>query len=156
MILRKNFKTAVFALCTLFASTAWAAGNKAANEDTSPTNTTGTTTGETPPSTGETTPPPAQPEGTTPDQMGARPESAPTEMVVQPVKINELNQDQVKQVQTALNQQGATLQVDGKFGLSTKKALNDFQTKNNISSSPDQISADTLRHLGLESIMQAH
>lgn len=56
------------------------------------------------------------------------------------------NSDYVKSLQEMLNKKGATLTADGNFGLKTKQAVIDFQTKNNISPTGN-IDTDTINIL---------
>jgi hypothetical protein len=185
MIIRNTLKTAAVGVCVLWGAAALSQGTTSTGSDTSTgstatptpgsgdtgappqgsttgdtgtmtsppptTDTTGNTPNESAPTTGDTGTTTTAPSDTT----GAMPTDSP-KMAQQPINLNELKMDEVKRLQTALNERGATLQVDGAIGPNTKKALTDFQAKNNISTSSDQLSADTLQQLGLQDIMQAH
>lgn len=67
-----------------------------------------------------------------------------------PISLSSLNSDDVKQLQTALNQHGAKIRVDGIVGPETRTALSDFQAKNNISGE-GELTPETISQLGISS-----
>jgi hypothetical protein len=132
----------------LVTTPSFAAGNKSANT------TTGATDNDTGAATDTTMPESGSEDMTAPPSDTA--ESPVDTNMATGISFNELSSDEVKQIQSALNEQGSAIQVDGVVGPETKGALSDFQERNNLATNSSEISRETLTQLGLQDIMQAH
>jgi peptidoglycan hydrolase-like protein with peptidoglycan-binding domain len=82
-------------------------------------------------------------------QMGGGSSSGMQQQASQRIDPSDLSQDQMTQIQQALNQKGFdTKSVDGKWGPDTRAALRKFQQQNNLQGS-GQLDEQTLAQLGV-------
>lgn len=82
-------------------------------------------------------------------QMGEQSSSGMQQQARQQIDPSDLSQDQIAEIQQALNQKGFdTKSVDGKWGPETKTALRKFQEENNLQGS-GQLTEQTLAQLGV-------
>jgi peptidoglycan hydrolase-like protein with peptidoglycan-binding domain len=89
------------------------------------------------------TPPPAPP----PAPAAAAPEPAPPAQPAMPAGLTPAQQ-RIAKVQTALNSNGAQLEVDGKMGPKTVAALKSYQSAHNLKAS-GRADAATAKALGI-------
>ena len=66
-----------------------------------------------------------------------------------PIEVTSLSQDQIRQIQTALNSQGAQIKVDGVVGPQTTRAIQDFKSSKGIGSD-EALDEQTLTALNLD------
>lgn len=88
-------------------------------------------------------PPPAPP----PAPVAAAPEPAPPAQPAMPADLTPAQQ-RVAKVQTALNSNGAQIDVDGKMGPKTVAALKSYQSSHNLKAS-GRVDAATAKALGI-------
>lgn len=65
------------------------------------------------------------------------------------MSVDQLSQDQIRVLQQALNDQGKSIEVDGKWGPRTQAALREFNRAQNIEGGRE-LSSQTLAALGLD------